>query len=147
MLVFNWNAPRRSSLFVVAIIWLFVILSIAFPLAIHRDLELVTYNDLDGSQYQVPQYFYGNTGRWCWINNNHFRGEGIGLEYFWLWLATVVDTLVYVFLALYFGGFVVVDNGRHMRFTSKQERTLKAEREQALGVVTNANAAARRMLL
>ena len=60
----------------------------------------------------------------CWITA-HYPSERIGLEYIWLWLAALVDIVVYVFLALVVKGFIIVNRGR-MRIATREERVRRA---------------------
>ena len=56
----------------------------------------------------------------CWITS-HYPSQRIGLEYLWMWIAALVVTVVYIFLALVVKGFVSVDGGR-IRITIGQKR-------------------------
>jgi hypothetical protein len=106
VIVFRWDAPRRIAILVSSLIWLFVILIVFVPLAIHKGG--VTF---EGHFY--PHY-YGNTTEWCWITRPYVKKEGVGLQIAWMWIAVAANTMIYLFLALYFMG-VVVDRGSKLK--------------------------------
>lgn len=69
-------------------------------------------------------HYYGNAKLWCWIARPYVQKEGIGLLYVWMWVAVAGNSIIYVFLALLFKGFVVVDEsaGNRIRLAKSEER-------------------------
>ncbi|KAF8898861.1 hypothetical protein BD779DRAFT_1485889 [Infundibulicybe gibba] len=104
ILVFRWNPPSRTAPIMVSMIWIFIILIVAFGHLVH------------GTNY------YGPTQYWCWITEA-YPGERLGLEYIWLYLAGFVNLICYAAIALVIKGILIMDGGR-FRLQTRLEREL-----------------------
>lgn len=120
VVAFKWardDDKRRSkvALIVLPLIWAFIMLTIFVPLfAVHADG--VTFR---GRFY--PKY-YGSAGYWCWIARPFVQKEAIGLLYIWMWVAVLVNSMIYVFLALVYRGNVQIwDGDRRERDGDRRE--------------------------
>ncbi|KAI6047732.1 hypothetical protein EDC04DRAFT_2556091 [Pisolithus marmoratus] len=100
VLVLEWRSPPKFALLILAVIWLVIVILVVVP---------------NVAQHNV----YGPTTYWCWIHES--TGEQIGLDYIWMWLAAVLNTVSYLFLALVVKRLVLVDDNR-FRWWGKQER-------------------------
>jgi hypothetical protein len=87
-----------------------------------------------------PLAYISNSG--CWITKN-FIGDGIGLEYAWLWLAGGLNLFLYVPVFLTLKHIIVVEPTSTF-FRYRVKRTTKEERLIAQGQVDLVNP--RRML-
>lgn len=97
VLVFRFYLRPELALFVIAGIWVFIVLIIGISAGVHR-----------GENY------YGSTQYWCWITDN-FDTERIALEYLWVWTTAVLNIVCYILIALMIRGAIVV-NGHKISF-------------------------------
>jgi len=116
VLGFGWKTPRKVAFLVIFAIWLFIILAVSIPFRTHPGLT-----EYNGKYYP----YYGDTKTWCWITKPFENKEGIALQYIWMWLAMVVNTIIYLFLVLHFRGFVVLDGSNRIRWGTREERIIK----------------------
>ncbi|KAI6149668.1 hypothetical protein BKA82DRAFT_161481 [Pisolithus tinctorius] len=91
VLVLEWRSPPKFALFILAIIWLAILILVIVP---------------NVTQHNI----YGPTGYWCWIDESTM--EQIGLDYIWMWLAAVLNIISYLLLALVIRRPVPVDGDR-----------------------------------
>jgi hypothetical protein len=103
VLVFRSSPDTKVAVFIVAAVWT--------TIGIFVGIGFVT---------NKSKLYYGNTGYWCWITDS-YTVQRIVFEYLWLWLAAVVNMIVYGFLALVVVRIVVVEEGR-IRISRSSER-------------------------
>ncbi|KAI6002223.1 hypothetical protein F5J12DRAFT_224173 [Pisolithus orientalis] len=100
VLVLNWRSPPKYALFVLAIIWVVIVILVVAPNVIQHNIN-------------------GPTGHWCWIERGIM--EQIGLDYIWMWLAAILNIISYLFLILVIKRLVIMD-GNRFRWRGRQER-------------------------
>ncbi|KAL4241711.1 hypothetical protein ABKN59_000865 [Abortiporus biennis] len=110
VIVFQWR-PRQSPKIAVTVIsgiWLFMILIMAISLGTHK-----------GNDY------FGDTQYWCWITSD-FPAQRIALEYFWMWMTSLLNIALYVPIALVLKGVIVV-SGFRVSIVKRKDRVRLSE--------------------
>lgn len=131
VLAFGWKTPRHVVFLVIFTIWLFIILAVSLPFGTHTGL----------TEYEGVYYpYYGNTKTWCWITKPFQNKEGIALQYVWMWLAMVVNTIIYLFLVLLFRGWVPLDGTERTSWGTREGRVARGRS------ITEKETIARRLL-
>jgi len=115
VLVLRRHPPTRLAFLFLFLIWLFIGLIVGLSLATHKGKD-----------------YYGNTVYWCWITGN-YSFQRIALEYFWLWLAVLINVFCYGIMALVVKGALVID-GAGWRYLGWRH-----QKRMSLGVVTDLN--------
>ncbi|KAI6037686.1 hypothetical protein EDC04DRAFT_2570911 [Pisolithus marmoratus] len=105
VLVLEWSFPPRFALLILAIIWLVILLLVVMPNVVQHNI-------------------YGPTGYWCWIDGSTV--EQIGLDYIWMWLAAVLNSISYLFLVLVIRRLILA-GGNKFRWWGRQERGIPYE--------------------
>jgi hypothetical protein len=105
--------PDRLALVILLLIWIFIILIVGLGFATHKG-----------------QDYYGDTIYWCWITEN-YGFDRIALEYFWLWLTVIINSICYAIMALVVKGVLHVDGMRFRYLGWKSKSRVR------LGMVTD----------
>jgi len=90
VLILRWRVSRKTLRIVVAGIWCLTALIV-------------------GVCNRGQKHYYGDTGYWCWITQDH-PIERIAGEYVWLWISFFVMIGLYVFMFLVMRGIVKMPN-------------------------------------
>lgn len=104
VLVFRFYLRPELALFVIAGIWIFIILIIGISAGVHRG-----ENYYGSTQYCAcffPGLHLGHVdlvSSGCWITDD-FDTERIALEYLWVWTTAVLNVVCYILIALMIRG-------------------------------------------
>ncbi|KZS91687.1 hypothetical protein SISNIDRAFT_467616 [Sistotremastrum niveocremeum HHB9708] len=83
MIVKEWSRPPPElAVAIVVVIWVFTLLMSVLQLGVHKE---------------VP--FFGSTKYWCWISPQYGLTDSIAFSMAWIWLATVIEIVLYVSVA------------------------------------------------
>ncbi|KAF8508131.1 hypothetical protein JB92DRAFT_2955067 [Gautieria morchelliformis] len=112
-LILRWKEPPNFTipLVVLALYGIFLALITGVGFVVHRNSD-----------------YFGDTTYWCWIKKS-FIGEGIGLEYAWLWTAGTLNLFLYVPVFLALKHIIVVEPTStcfryRVKWTTKEERLI-----------------------
>ncbi|KAJ2922562.1 hypothetical protein H1R20_g14516, partial [Candolleomyces eurysporus] len=102
VLILRWKVRRHAPEAGVAFIWIFIVLVVGIPNAVHRN-----------------ERYYGDTDYWCWITRE-FQAAQLLTEYVWMWVSAFIMAILYGIMFLVMRGFLIVGNG--VRWAKRQDR-------------------------
>ncbi|KAF9479020.1 hypothetical protein BDN70DRAFT_895235 [Pholiota conissans] len=114
VLVLRWNAPRYVTRIMVIGVWVFAAIVIGTPNIVH-----------------AHKRYYGDTGYWCWILVE-FKAEEIVTEYLWVWVAGIMNAILYTIMFVVMRGWFIIDNGIHWHknYTPSYPNVVEVETEE-----------------
>ncbi|KAJ3570140.1 hypothetical protein NP233_g4601 [Leucocoprinus birnbaumii] len=121
VLTYGWRANKYVNIGALAAVCLFIVL-----LAIVPGM---------GVSHKGPPYM-GTTGYWCWITSSYLAYQ-ISLEYLWMWIAALVQLILYGLIALVMRRCLIVDSESKYRLRLRTRdgtsSTIDSSRSDELG--------------